>query len=370
MIYKFGDFFKVCDLNSSMFILAGKYAVFSNIIIDKQREKSTGIEDEVTLSSDILDEFGINVNADESRQVIDFNTFYSLVYSPAMSGKWFCVVNYDELDESQKKKLYKYMENPSEYGILILLLTDYKQYLKFRSDRRVKASIQIAYIELDFPHSVVLKQIVQKLFADRGLVIDTAARDLFIARINRNYDDYLTVIGRFYMYKDKVITYKMMADGLKGIENYILDDFIYELTKVMTKDKKTNKKIYKMVRSLLSEYSLNDLIRRIHYKVRDLCEMRLYINKGYIPVGFAYSVAEVQSRLPEKSNLKTINHITFKKLVNTAKETSLLDWLYMTEITSNIVREEVTNLKTLQLLIHRDLFTRIQLIYDGLDTDF
>lgn len=343
-------------MDTSILILAGKYDIFSNLIQDSQRKRCKEDALNLVVTSETLMEFGgcTDTNRDTG---LTLREFYSLVYSPKLIGKWFCVVDYESLGADALKILAKYMNKPSEYGVLVIRVKDFRMYRVFERDRRVKESTAINYINLSFPSRKVLNRIVTSLFESKGLVIEKDARDLFINKLSTGYDEYEGMAERFVDYKSELITYEIVAKILKGVENYILDDFMLELTKVVLKDKKTNRKIYKMVRSLLSDYSLKELLKRINRKAKDICEMRFYINKGYIPVGYPYSLAEVQSRVSEKSRLKNMSAYTFKKILNIAKRTSLEDWVYIVQLTNTLSLSSVDNMIILHALLHRDLYT-------------
>ena len=360
MLYTFSDWDMLQNSDFPVYILAGETNIFANAIASTQRNKCRGELANIKISEDLLREFGLPVDADANSAEVsaDFNQFCSVAYSPSITGKWFCSVEYEQLDANKLKKLNEYMSNPSQYAVLVVYMRDFRQFMKLQKDPKIKRNSKIAYINLSYPPTAFLKSFVSSLFKGRGQTINNDARELFIAKLGNHYDDYSFMADKFYMYTDTAITYQDVASVLKDVENYVLDDFMLELTKVISKDTKTNKKIYKIVRSLLSEMDINKLLSMIHYKAVDLCNIRLYINKGYIPIGFQYSVAEVQERLPENSRLKTMSKHTFSKLVSIASRSSLQDWLYIQQLTSLKSYSPISGLRILHLLIHRDLFTQ------------
>lgn len=368
MRYSFADFYKLRSLDSQILFIYGKHTLFNNMLIDSQRAKCSNVPPtETALASDVLEELSVfapDIDTDTGSSVItslEFKDFCGVCRMPCLVGKWFCCLDIKDLDTVSRQKLDVYISKPSEYGLLILYTDDYKTYKAFERDSRFRLKSKVNLINLSYPTIGALKQIVTEMFTAKGLFIDNAARDLFIARIGQSYSDYPYLIDRFIGLKDRIITYNDVHQLLSDVDNYVIDDMFTELTKPITKDKKTNRKIYKILKSLLNTYTAEELLTKLHYKAKDALEMRLYINLGYIPVGFAYSVPEVQQRIGG-GRLSSISAYSFKRLANIASLTSLADWILITELTKVNKRNSYGALsdlnchERLHLLIHRDLY--------------
>ena len=370
MIYSFIDFSKVQSLELSILFIYSEHNLFKNKIIDAQREACRGVLSTVKMNKaeDLLSEFS-NFGDYESGGVVnsmEFDDFYNVAYTPSLLGKWFCSVNYEDLDKRQLEKLGRYIRNPSKEGVLILSVSNYRSYLELRRNKILETSMYTSIINLRYPTRGELREIVQGMFNSRGIAIERDAIDLFIKRVGREYDSYPSLIDRFSIKRYKGVTYRDILDILQDVDNYEIGDIIVELTKVAKVNKKTNRQIYKVLKSLLNSYTPRELLRRLHYKIGEVLEMRMYINSGYIPAEFTYSVEEVQKRISKaspRSRLVSLSPHTFNELKKLSMRTTLRDWVIIYELTAVFERRGgvLESYSIIHLLMNRDLYTREEL---------
>ena len=377
--------------SAKIMIVMGQYSVFNNIAIDAIRDicKPT---DYFETSNDLIAEFGIEDDFDTSSNnqsnitlsnTIDIDTFMQVNTIPSLYGTWFCSVDYGFLTKKQKDWLNKYMKEPSDNGRLVIQSTDFRDYKYFLKNKIVLNSTSIHAIQLGFPSRTTLESIVKALFEDRGVYIEKQAIELFIMRMSASYDQYVEIIDKIIVEsvpkdtnnKDKgwkyTITYDDALNSMKGIENFVIDDFLNRLL-IPLKSNKTNgkNKIYKMLGALLKEMGAKELINKLRYKIDDYIEFRMAINSGKIPIMVKFSVSEAKGRLGEDSKLNRFSDYTFRRMARIASETSLKDWVYMKMLITNIQNRysETSYEKALYSLISRSVLTESRLNNDiGID---
>ena len=352
-------------------LIAGQYPIFNNIVIDRVKEKCKGdIED---LDQEAIDKFvseftggGYEVSGNTS---LDFNEFMDVAKVPPVNGKWFCNVDYGFLTKKQRDTLTRYYKKPSENGVLVITMTDWKDYKLFLNNRAVTGNNFTHIIQLSFPNRATLKPLVSSFFKKRGINVSEQASELFIMRMSNAYNSYGETIDKICMNipSGATIAYSDMVESLKGIENYVLDDLITQLL-VPIKSKKvvTNRKIYKMLNAIISDMGAKAIVNKIKYKLDDLIEMRIQINNGNIPVMVRYNIEKVKGRLHEENRLQKLSDYAFKRYAYIASQTSLKDWYFMKLILSNVKVSwsEEENFKVLMALVHRGTMSNDRLMND------
>lgn len=362
MKYNFSDinYSMMYDTCRVMFV-TGAYPMFNNIVVDRLRESCKGeIEgfDEDDMKT-FMEEFTMSKhNRNSSNNSMSFNEFMSVVKVPPVTGKWFCSTDYKFLTKKQRDTLSRYYKKPIEHGVLVVNITEWKDYREYLKNRYITQNKNTHIIQLSFPSRDILKDLVSKRFKDRGITVAEQAVELFVMRMSRAYDDYQdTIDGICNKIGEKGnIAYPDMVEHLKGVENYILDDFISELMNPM-KSKKVVKRrrIYKMLNALMSDIGARAIVNKIKYKLDDLIEMRIQINNGNIPVMVRYNVEKIKGRLDEENRLNKLSDYSFKRYAYIASKTSLKDWYYMKLILSNLKNSwsEEENERVLLSLVHR-----------------
>ncbi len=370
MKYRFSDINNdgMYETARVMFI-TGPYSLFNNIVSDRLRTMCKGTLDTTTGNEDLMAEFNMSsFDSDTVANSIDFQTFLDVVKMPAVTGKWFCSVDYKMLTKKQRETLERYMKKPNANGVLVITMLEYQDYKTFVRNRAITAHQYTHIIQLSFPYRNILKEIIKKMINDRGVTVADKAVELFLLRMSSNYDEYEQVLDSVCKHrKGTEMTYKDMVESMKGIENYVLDDFLQQLV-VPIKSRKiaTNRKIYKMLDALVSDVGARDLVMKIRYKIDDLIEMRIAINRGLIPIRIGFSVTEAKDRLEEDNKLKKLNDYTFRRYAELASKTSLRDWVFMKMILSNVKQVWNSNEfeRVLHCLIHRSLLSTSRLTND------
>ena len=376
MVYNFSDIYNdTLYKNSRIIFITGKYNIFNNIVVDKFKDVSKGDILVDGLDSDIFEEFGLSdISTDKVSNNIDIDTFFTTSNAAPVSGKWISIVDYNALTKTQKNKLGVYMKSPSENGILVIRLSDYKDFKEYLRNKIILNSSNINLIKLSFPSKSTLKEILYNKFISCNIDVSYKALDLFIMRLSSNYDTYDDVINSIVnnlgsmQSKNKIqLSYKDMLEYLKGVQFYILDDFILQLLiPIKTKKIVTNRKIYKIEKEMLNELGAKGLVNKLRYRVDDLIEMRMAINNGYIPIRVKYSVQESKRRLGESSKLNKLSDYSFKYTAYIASKTSLKDWLFIKMLLNNI--ENISNIEEYERVIHsivnRSTFNENRLLND------
>jgi hypothetical protein len=302
-----------------------------------------GNNDMVTTSFGIAEEFGLpdDIGEDDTfTNSVDFATFMEVIGVANINGKWYCRTDYSMLTKKQKEQLLKYIREPSDNGILVIVSTDWMQYKDLLKNRVLSFSKVSHIMQLGFPSKPILKNIVAQCFEEKNIEIESSAVDFFVMRMSTAYDKYEEQINNICdVHKNGILTAKDMKVYMKGIENFIIDDFIDELVKPMSSDKTNSKKVLKIMIALEDELTAQNLVYQLIKKIDEYIEFRILINRGYIPIGINYFFNDIIKRLPEPYNKKyeKVNEWVFRKKAQTASATSLRDWEYMKIILSKAI---------------------------------
>lgn len=354
---------------AQVIIVAGQYNIFNNIVVDRLKDMCKP-QDELEINKELFNEFGVDtteLTADNKSNSVDFDTFMDIVGTPNINGKWFCSVDISMLKKSQLNLVDNYIKAPNKNGVLVIVAHEYREFMRYLKYKALQLSKNAHIIQLGFPNRKLLTEIVINLFAKREVTIDEKSADLFVMRLSSAYDDYDSVINKITMgYNGAELSYETVEEGLKGINNFMLDDFIEALLKPIGTDKiKGNRKIYKMYKSLIKDMGADKLIRELKKKVDVYLEFRMAINNGIIPVSIRYSVAEAKGKLGKDSPIANIVDFRFRKLAYTASLTSLKDWVYIKMLLNDSdIRNNQHNEKVLYALMHRTAFNQERLNND------
>lgn len=352
--------------NSKVAIVTGPYNIFNNMVIDRFK-KECAEENYYEVDSDTLSEFGIKSDDSEAKisNNVDFNTFMGVINIPSVVGKWFCSVDISIMSKKQMEILREYIKNPGDNGILIINSSEFKDYREFLYSNIVKYSKTCNLIQLSFPNRKTLINLVKQMFYSRSVQISEESASLFVMRMSSSYEEYNAIVDRVCEgYSDTVISYSQVKERLKGVENFVLDDFIEALLKPLSGEKITaNRKIYKMYKMLMQEYGITKLLNNIMYKIDDYIQFRILINKGIIPIKVRFSVDEAKRYIGEEHKLYKMTEYKFRRMANIASLTSLRDWVYMKLILSKAkgVYTDEGKEKILYTLMHRSVLNKSRL---------
>lgn len=338
MKYTFSDILesKIFDETRVMFI-TGPYNLFNNMVADELKFRCKS-DDTIILDKETLSMFGIDEgDTSDISNSVSFDTFMDVNAVANLNGKWFCRVDLKSLSKKQKDRLNDYIKSPSDNGILVITSTDYIDYAFYLKSKLLENSKYSHLIQLSWPNRRILEQIVIALFNNKGLEIQSQSAKFFIMRMSDSYDNYEEVIERIALnIPAGKLEYKDIQEQMKGIENYVIDDFIEILLEPLANDKITSKKIYKILVALIDEFGAKNLVYKILNIARECLEFRQFINDGYIPVNIHYSIKEVQKDIGDKSKISKLSEYQFRKKAKLASKTSLLDWQYIILILSNV----------------------------------
>lgn len=318
-----------------MFTL-GQYPIFNNIVLDKIKESCT-VEEETDINAvkEIMAEFrsaeSLDLELGKSSNTLDFDSFLEMKNIPCLQGKWFCSITLNSLSAKQKDKLMEYIKNPSTTGILVVNSLEWKEYREFLKNRIIGNSKYTHAIQLSFPNNEILKKIVKGLFLKNDIKVVENAIDLFIMRMSRAYDSYKIVIDDIVLRNGGgTISYERMIEYLKGVDNFVVDDFILQLMKPLKSNKVVStRKIYKMYGALKQDMGSKDLVTKIKYRIQSLIEMRIAINNGIVPIMVRYSSEKAKEKLPDTYKIKNESKLSFKRTAWLASRTSLKDLYYI-----------------------------------------
>lgn len=349
-----------------MFVF-GKYPWFNNMVCDTIKDTVIEKDSGLGMTREYLDEFGVEPDESEDTEdnlsnSVDFDTFMDVIGVANINGKWYCKVDLSMLKAKQLEKLNKYIKSPSDNGRLVIVSEDWKDYRTYLNNKLLGFSKDVHLIQLSFPNKIVVKQLVNQYFTEKGLTVTSKEVDFFVIRMSSAYDEYEKTID---MILDKhgpgELELKDLKIYMKGIENYVLDDFLIELTKPLSSDKMNNKKVLRMLVALQDELGAKNLVYQLLKKVDECIEFRLLINKGYIPISLNYFFKDVIESLPNKEKYEKMNEWVFRRKADVASLTSLKDWQYIQlflnkAIENNRVSDSIMDVKCKRVLY--DIATR------------
>lgn len=339
MIYRFNDIYnQEMYRTANVLFIIGSYDIFNNIVIDECRKICIPNEDaeiDKTFLNMIANDLPMGMNAssqsDPSMNVLDFKDFMELNRAYPLEGRWFCNINYKELKAKDKDTLKEYIKANNDTGLLVINIRDFQDYREYLRNRTLQNSKVAHLIQLTFPSRNMLTEILNSEFRKNNVIVNDAAIKLFILRLSNDYNSYYNVISDISeQYKGTTIGYDDMLECLKGIDNYVLDDFLAEITKGVKNNKlRSTRKIYKMYKSLLDSMTAKEIVGKLNYKVDMMLELRIAINNGTLPILVRYGAKEIQDKLPEDSKVRSLSVYSFKKYAKIASLTSLKDWYYI-----------------------------------------
>lgn len=317
--------------NTRVMLVTGKYQLFNNLVADTLKELS--LTNRIPNSADeaLADEFNLG---DDDTEVASTSTtidsFFDLVDVANLYGKWYCRVSLESLTSKQKDRIFDYMKNPSRNAILVLMSTDWLVYKDFIKNKIFNTSQYVNLMQLSFPNKNIVKNILASMFENKGYEVENKALELFITRLNTEYDLYEETIDSIASkHKEKTITYEDMKVYLRGIEYYDIDDFMYELVKPLSSGKTTNKKIIRMLNMLKEKYEPEVLVNKLVKNIEEMIDYRTMINKGYITINIRYIFSDVVKLLGKDNKYAKVNEWVFRRKADLASLTSLRDWTYM-----------------------------------------
>lgn len=360
MKYNFKDILnaEIYDNTKVMFIF-GKYITFNNMVSDTLKDMCINSDTPVDALG-VDDEFGIKSSENDDSglaNVVDFATFIDVIGVANINGKWFCKADLASLTKKQKDFLNKYIKTPSDNGILVITSDDWKVYKEYLKNRVINNSKETHMFQLNFPNKPVLKSIVHQLFEDKGIEIDSAATDFFIMRMSNAYDDYEAQIDRVVdMHTFSTLSVKDLKEYMKGIENFIVDDYVVELTKPLSSEKTNNKKVLRMMIALEDELTAKGLVYQVLKQVDEYIDFRVMINSGIIPIGINYFFNDVIKELGDNNKYAKMNEWLFRKKAYTASLTSLRDWEYIKIILQKAIENPKLPNEIIEMRCERALY--------------
>lgn len=331
MRYGFGDILngEIYD-KSRVVLITGKYNVFNNMVADTLKSLC---ESKFIPNSSLLEtenEFGVEDTEASISNSVDLDTFIDLAETPSITGKRFCRVELGTLNKKQIEKINNYIKQPSRYGILVLMSSDFKEYKDWLKNKYFNHGQFTHLFTLNFPKREILKSIVGSIFEEHGVTVDGTSIDYFIMRMSTEYDKYEEVIGKILdTHKESKLGIADMKTYMKGIEYFDIDDFMIEIVKPLSSGKTGNKKIIRMLSALEEKYDSETLARELQKRIIELIDFRIMINTGIISINIRYIFNDVVKLLGEDNKYAKMNEWVFRKKADLASMTSLQDWVYM-----------------------------------------
>jgi len=323
MIYEFNSIYNDELLDSLVLFITGSYSFFNNIVIDRVRDKYCRI---VNLGN----VFGWEFGKADMVNVEEFEDFIGNSNIPSISGKRVCIINFRELTKKQLEYLNKYINNPGSQGLLLVIIEEYRDFIRYLQNNIIRNDKRINLLKLSFPNRDILRKILREKLGK--LNIAHGAIDLFISKVGSQYDMYDEIVEMVYEYGQENVSYKDMGRVLKGIDNYDFEDFV----NILLENNKGVKKTYKMMYNIVRDIGARNLVLRLRMKFDLLLQMRLLINKGVIPVGIKYSIKDVKDKLNDNNKLRDVSNYVFRSLQIQASKTYLVDLLSIRMILNGV----------------------------------
>lgn len=351
--------------DSRVLAIVGSHSLFNNIAADKAKEFVMSQAKVQTAGEAMLAEFGIKpAESEKGGTVVPFDTFVSVVGNANINGKWFCKVVYKELNKKQLDIFFKYIKEPSKNGMLVVVNSDFKDYKYILNSNVFKSSKYANALKLIYPERNDIKEVISDLFLDRGKAIDKPSIEMFMIRMNNEFDKYAETIEMMCVsIKEKSITLSVLKDAMSGIQYFDIEDFILELTKPVTTTKTTSKKIYKMIDVLREKYEYTGIVNISKSNILEYIQFRMLINTGVIPIKLDYFFNDILKVLGKEHPFAKYPEWKFRKKAMIAAQTSLKDWEYMYLILSSVnFMDTMSYERKLYELINRQVLTESNIL--------
>ena len=324
VVYMLGSFKEIDNINKyNVIFIYSKYAAFKNYIVDKIKYE---INKEV---QNYIPEYSENIGS------LSFIEYIKNVSIPFMFGKWYCNVNYSELSKSDKDKLFLYTKNISTNGILVVVLSEYKDYLSLSKLVSIKNNEKLCLYNVSFPSRNDLKKIITDLTP--GISWQSEALDNFILRIADKYNEIGIYTGKIKERNIKQVNEKVVKEVFGGVENYVFDTLIKAILLMPTK--KANK-VFRVYSIIKNEMSSTVILSRLSKEIKIIKMARMVIDDGYVPGSLPYNAAESINRVNSsygkicEADYKglTDRQYKFRKYIKFALLTTLRDIFFIENI--------------------------------------
>ena len=327
------DIYNNCDVA----VITGRNHIFIDMVIDTFKDLVDSETSEIT-TSELAGEF--NVREEEySGNYVDIDTFKDVIGSPSINGRWVCICDYKSLNKKQKGYIDLYKRKPSNLGLLIVYSTDFVDYRNMLKDNVLRMSLRSHIFDLSFPHWATLKEIINSIFESKGKRIEVNALEQFTIKLGKAYDNLYELVDLVIDESGgPCISNLDVKRAMKGIENFTIDDFIEQMLQPLKNDSTNNKKIYRIMASMMDEYGSLKLAKRMLSTVNELIEFREHINKGTIPVKINYIYNDCIKEIGKDSKISKYSEYRFRKMAMTAAQTSLEDLVYIKIMLMKAVR--------------------------------
>ena len=361
MLFYFSDLDNNFEDKYPVVFICCRYPIFANMVVDRCHKYCKGkITVDISEYKEFLSSSEDNGGGEDN---LEFETFKDYVSGRKAIGKWYSKVEYDLLSKQQIDEMFDYLRYPSENGLLVITVRDWRNIKKIVSNSFYNGSRKIAVFNLGFPNHNLLSRIITDIFKKRGVTIKKEAVALFITRMGNNYNGYSEQLERIINEnKSGEVNYKQMLSYMSGVYNFAIDDYIDGILKPIKADKVAiTRKSYKVLKSLLNEYTPLQVVNRVRRRVEALVEYRTLINTGILPVEGIYEPKKIQESLPETSLVKTASTYSFRNSAELAAKTTLKDWYLILYMLAG-VKNDAEAMKTLLSVANRSIYNKNRLL--------
>lgn len=344
---------------TSVWILLGDSALLSNYAIntikEHQKSKNKLQKSLSAISKNINNTIikDLNTEQDEEDTNLTVCTLDEVWKKPnkTISGRWWCVANYDNMFKKDKTNLFNYIKNPCKTVTLVITVSDFRNIIEFKKNKTFINSQTCHTLNIQYPSRQWLLKIVYELFAEQHIKLIEEQANSFIMKMGSAYEEYKNCVDKVaYNLKTHLeisateLTEVSISDfkaASKGIEHFEIND----LLQCMLRPLKSNaplggrRTVHKMLAHLLENATAKEICNKLKYRVRDMLAYRIAINSGIIPIKVPYNATQIQDKLEENelnNRIKKASTYAFKRNAYISSLTSLSDWFYIYSMLENI----------------------------------
>ena len=331
MVIRFDALGEEVTYKSKVLFINGKYNIFNNMLCDGIKARYCKLT--LSISPETMEEFGLT---DEDMRTAGTDTieeFMELNKIPSITGTRVCIVDFSVLNKKQKEWISKYMKNPSDIAMLVVVLRNFKDAMPYLRNKFIMQSDKVNIINLSFPRRDTLKKIIKSELC--GFDIDNKALELFMWKLSDSYEMYSEAFDKVRISEVKKIDYSLMNELLSDIDNYTIEDFMKMLLNPPRKPKGRPRNIYKALRYLLDDKGARLVVSSVYKSTQLLIEMRLLMNSGYVASGLKFNITEFKDGLPENSKIKGLSDHAIMKYFRLAGMVSLRDLMVLKMMIEN-----------------------------------
>ena len=111
-----------------------------------------------------------------------------------ISGRWWCVANYDTMSKKDRANLFNYIKNPCQTVLLVVTVSDFRNIAEFKKSRAFTSNRLCHLVNIQYPSKTWLLKLTKKLFLEQNIRLNEEQLNTFLMKMGTAYDEYRNCI--------------------------------------------------------------------------------------------------------------------------------------------------------------------------------